>query len=308
MRQHLVHRVGVVVGRGDGDRVDAEPLGDLAVADRELSAAVADVGDDRHPPGHRLQRRLERALAPRPLVVAPHDIPHFLERRHLPRRERLDAHEVRAMARQHRSLPDALWQPRQRIRERRAVLACDVVEPRTQLLGGQRRLEADARGPRAVVEPDLRAPCTAFRVAGRAGGHEQDLRVGHGRRAWVVRGVHLQPGPELLVGGRAHRQARLRKRLVFLPEALRGIRTVEADAERLALAGEDLVLRDRSDQPVELRLGRVAAPDLAEVVADGLHLRPADHDALGRGPMVREQPVSAEQERAENDGVEQRFL
>ena len=66
MRQHLVHAVRVVVGRGQREGVHASLGGVSRVAQRQAGRAIADVGNDRDASGDVVDGRLDGA---RPLLL-----------------------------------------------------------------------------------------------------------------------------------------------------------------------------------------------------------------------------------------------
>jgi hypothetical protein len=84
-------------------------------------------------------------------------------------------------------------------------------------------------------------------------------------------------------------------------------RRAARDAERFARAIQHFLPGSERSEALQLRLGRITAPGSAEIVAQRSELPAIDLDALGGDHVICDEPVAREGQRAERQGVKQRF-
>ena len=119
--------------------------------------------------------------------------------------------------------------------------------------------------------------------------------------------MHVEPVGELPVRRCAGGELRIRlgRDLLLDPQQQGGM--VARDAQRFARTAQHFLTGSERSEALQLRLGRITAPGSAELVAQRGELPAIDLDALGGDHVIGDEPVAREGQRAERQGVTQRF-
>ena len=217
---------------------------------------------------------------------------------------RRHAHQMLAEGRRHRAGPCVERQLLEFGRELATEVARRQVERRVLRA---RRQHGRLPEPRRVAAA-LCGCARRLQHRSRCRGGEVDLLEADRARPGETFGVLFQIGGQVRIGGCVARPLLLGDHLELLPHAPLDDRVVAVQSQRHALAVEDLVAHVGVHQPGQFLLGRRPAPARAVLERHAVDHRLRDDDARA-GLVRRRQPaIGHEQQQADQQKVQDRFL